>query len=112
MATGRGIEAEREASATSGRSTNRNSNTERQGLYGDWARAGNGARSIGSGQGAAPKALLNGLVADAKQEHPRGEGSNSMNSVVGILRLNSTLGIMFVLILAFRHMYFEVVLDA
>ena len=90
MATGRGIEAEREASATSGRSTNRNSNTERQGLYGDGARAGNGARSIGSGQGAAPIVLLNGLVANAKQEHPRGEGRNSMNSVVGILMLSST----------------------
>ena len=61
--------------ATSGRSTNRTLNTGRQGLYGDGARVRNGARSIGGGQGAAPRALLNGLVASAKQEHPRGEGS-------------------------------------
>ena len=35
-------------------------------------------------------AMLNGIVARAKQEHPRGEGSNGMNSVVGILMLDSS----------------------
>ena len=54
------------------------------------ARAATEREASEAGRGAAPRALLNGLVASAKQEHPRGEGSNSMNSVVGILRLNST----------------------
>ena len=52
---------------------------------------GNERRASEAAGGAAPRqAMLNGIVARAKQEHPRGEGSNGMNSVVGILMLNTS----------------------
>ena len=35
-------------------------------------------------------AMLNGIAARARQEHPRGEDSIGMNSVVGILKLDSS----------------------
>ena len=55
------------------------------------AAAATSAKASEAAGGAAPKqAMLNGIVARAKQEHPRGEGSNGMNSVVGILKLDSS----------------------
>ena len=54
-------------------------------------KCGNGAQSIGSGKAARhQRAMLNGIVREQRQEHPRGEGSNGMNSVVGILMLNTS----------------------
>ena len=91
MATGRGIEAaalgmrQRAGAAPIGMNrtpndkvfmaTGRGSATERE--------------ASEAGRGAAPRALLNGLVADAKQEHPRGEGIGMLN-MVGILMLNTS----------------------
>ena len=52
---------------------------------------GNERESIGAAGGAAPRqAMLNGIAARARQEHPRGEDSIGMNSVVGILKLDSS----------------------
>ena len=54
----------------------------------------NGAQSIGSGQEAQhQRAMLNGIVAQAKQEHPRGEGTNMLN-VVGHTYVEHVLGIL------------------
>ena len=52
---------------------------------------GNERRASEAAGGAAPKqAMLNGIVARARQEHPRGEDSIGMNSVVCILKLDSS----------------------